>query len=70
MVEISKSDAYPRALRRAQNAEAQRRRRADRIWAEEENNMRRSRRNVSGVLEHEAVQRAVARLEPGVIERE
>ena len=61
MVDISKSDADPRALRRAQNAEAQRRRRADRIRAEEENNQRRSRLNESGVREHEAAHRAAAR---------
>ena len=56
MVDISKSDADPRALRRAQNAEAQRRRRADRVRVEEEIDRRRARLEIPGVIERESAQ--------------
>ena len=58
MVDNINSDADPRALRRAQNAETQRRRRADRVRAEEENHRRRARLIIPGVIERESAQRA------------
>ena len=64
------SDSDPRALRRAQNAETQRKRRANCVSLNEENDQRRARRVLPGVGEHESVQRAVAREEPGVREHE
>ncbi len=57
--------ADPRALRRAQNAETQRMRRANRGSLEEENNQRRARRIIPGVMYRESAQRAAAR-EDGV----
>ena len=65
-----KSDSDPRALRRAQNAETQRKRRANCVSLNEENDQRRARRVLPGVGEHESAQRAVAREEPGVREHE
>ncbi len=70
MVDILNSDSDPRALRRAQNAEAQRTRRADRVRAEEEINQHHARLKIPGVIERESARQAVARLEPGVRERE
>ena len=57
--------ADPRALRRAQNAETQRMRRANRGSLEEEYNHCRARRVIPGVPKHESAQRAMAR-EDGV----
>jgi hypothetical protein len=64
------SDSNPRALRRAQNAETQRKRRANCVSLNEENDQRRARRVLPGVGEHESAQRVVARDEPGVREHE
>ncbi len=64
------SNDDPRALQQAQNAETQRKQRANRGSLEEEYNHRRARRAIPGVQEHEAAQRAVAREEPGVREHE
>ncbi len=60
------SNDDPRALQRAQNAETQRIRRANRGSLEEEYNHCCARRAIPGVQEHESAQRAVAREEPGV----
>jgi hypothetical protein len=60
------SHADPRALRRAQNAETQRMRRANRGSLEEENNQWRARRLIPGVMDRESTHQAVAREEPGV----
>ena len=58
-----------RAFRRAQNAEAQRKRRSNCGSLNEEYNhrniQRQSRRYAPGVREHEAAQRLTARDEPG-----
>jgi hypothetical protein len=51
----------PRALRRAQNAETQRKRRANCVSLNEENDQRCARRILPGVGEHKSAQRAVAR---------
>ncbi len=63
-----------RAFRRAQNAEAQRKRRSNCGRLDEEYNRcnirRQSRRNAPGVREHEAAQRLAARDVPGVREHE
>mgnify|MGYP006205492195 CR=1 FL=1 len=48
------SNADPRALRRAQNAETQRTQRADRVRVEEENDRRRARLIIPGVFERES----------------
>ena len=64
------SDADPRAVRRAQNAETQRMRRANRGALDEENDQRRARRIIPGVMDRESAQRSVAREGPGVRERE
>ncbi len=48
--------ADPRALQRAQNAEAQRMQRANRSSLEEEYNHRRARRVIPGVREDESAQ--------------
>ena len=64
------SDADPRAVRRAKNAETQRMRRANRGALDEENDQRRARRIIPGVMDRESAQRSVAREEPGVRERE
>ncbi len=53
MVDIMNSDADPRALRRAQNAEIQRMQRAKRIRVEEESVRRRARCIIPGVVERE-----------------
>ena len=47
-------DADPRAVRRAQNAETQRMRRANRGTLDEENDQRRARRIIPGALERES----------------
>ncbi len=57
--------ADPRALQRAQNAETQRMRRANRGSLEEEINQHRARCIIPGVQKHESAQRAAAR-EDGV----
>jgi hypothetical protein len=57
--------ADPKALRRAQNAETQRMRRANHGSLEEENNQRCSRRLIPGVIDRDSAQRAAAR-EDGV----
>ncbi len=54
MVDITDSDADLRALRRAHNAEAQRRQHADRVRAEEEFVRRRARLEIPGVIERES----------------
>ena len=64
------TDADPRAVRRAKNAETQRMRRANRGALDEENDQRRARRIIPGVMDRESAQRSVAREEPGVRERE
>ncbi len=69
LVHIMNLNDDPRALQRAQNAEAQRMRRANRGSLDEEYNHRRARRVIPGVREHESAQRAVTRDEPGVQER-
>jgi hypothetical protein len=56
LVDIMNLHADPRALQRAQNAETQRMRRANRVSLEEENNHRRARRVIPGVREHESAQ--------------
>ncbi len=56
------SHADPRALQRAQNAET----RANRGSLEEENDQRRARRLIPGVMDRESTHQAVAREEPGV----
>ncbi len=63
-------DADRRALRRAQNAETQRKRRANCVSLNEENDQCRARRVLPGVRAHESAQRAAAREEPGVREHE
>ena len=60
----------PRALQRAQNAETQRMRRANRGSLEEENNHRCARCVIPGVQEGKSAQRAAARVEPDVREHE
>jgi hypothetical protein len=70
MVDITNSDADPRALQRAQNAAAQRTRRVDHVKAEEEIDQRCARLTIPGLIERESAQQAVARLEPSVRERE
>ncbi len=62
--------ADPRALQRAQNAETQRMRRANRSSLEEENDHHCARCIIPGVQEGESAQRAAAREEPGVREHE
>ncbi len=59
------SNDDPRALQQAQNAETQRKRRANGSL-EEEYNHRHARLAIPGVREHESAQQAVAREEPGV----
>ena len=68
MVDIMNSDADPRALQQAQNAETQRKQRADGVRVEEENDRRCTRLIMLGVLERESAQQAVARVEPSVRE--
>ena len=62
--------ADPRALQRAQNAETQRMRHANRGSLEEENNHRCARCVIPGVREDESAQQAAEREEPGVREHE
>ena len=63
---INHNDMKPhaRASRRITNQDSQRRRRLDPERREEENKQRRTRREEPGVIEHESIQRAVARLDP------
>ncbi len=60
------SNDDPRALQRAQNADIQRKHRANHGSLEEEFNHRRARRATPGVQEHKAAQGLAARDEPGV----
>ena len=62
-------DADPRAVRRAQNAETQRMRRANRGTLDEENDQRRARRIIPGALERESAQLAVTQ-DDGTIREE
>ncbi len=65
LVDIMNLNDDPRALRRAQNAETQRIRRANCGSLEEEYNHHHARQAIPGVQEHESAQRLVAR-EDGV----
>ena len=71
MVDIMNSDADPRALQCAQNAETQRMRHANHVRVEEENDRWRASRCIKpGVLERESVQQLEMREEPGAREHE